>query len=198
MRRTFHIPPRFSPTRSLLGLGVRLLVKDRRQAEGVYLIAFWSLVLLVILAQFVTWTWVEPAIEADAGGPVAVRFFAAQVAGILCVLAVCGVGFASAVRVAVGDTCLTLRQGRRTRKVALEAIEGCVTVSALQFHRDYRPYEAVDAFISRITQEVVVLETAQVQIAIGLRSEDHKTFAALMEEVTVRHHPAPLPAVEAA
>ena len=188
MRRTYYVPPRFSPPHSLLGLALRRIVRDRRQAEGIYLVVFPSLILLVILAQFVAWTWVEPIIVADGEGPAATQFFVAQVAGVLLVLLTCGVGFVPAVRVTIEGARLVVRQGVRMRTVAFEAIREHSVVTALRFHREFRPYEAVEAFTSRMTPEVFILDTPQSQVAIGLMAKDRDNFVAVLEAAIVACH----------
>ena len=178
MGRAFYVPPRLSPSRSLLGLGIRCLVQDRWQAESVYLVVFPLIVLLVILAQFIAWTWLEPAAVA------ATRFFWAQVLAILAVALLGAVGFKPPVRIFVHDSGLVLRQGKRLRTLSHDAIRSFAVITALAYHREYRRQRAVVPFISRLTPEVVIIVAAQTKLAVGLMPSDQAVFTQCLERAT--------------
>ena len=161
---------------------LRQWIPDRQQAEAVYLVVFPSLTLLLVLAQYVVWTWVDPVMEADVTRPATLRFLAAQVLGAATLLLLGVVGFVPAVRVTVQDSRIVLHQGRRSCAVSLDQIRSYVIVAADRYHREYRPYEAIDAYISRMPSEIIMLDTAQAQIAIGLRSTDRLSLAAWMDD----------------
>jgi len=158
------------------------LVHDRRQAEGVYLVVCAALVLIFVLAQFLAWTWLEPVIAGDSTGSVAIRFFWTQVVSLVTLVALCAVGWVSPVRVTMGFQQLHLRRGKRTYTVSYEAIENYKLVSARSYHLDYRPYEDVISFVSRLTPQVVVLDTAGKQIALGLPAHDMQTLIQILDD----------------
>ena len=179
LRRTFTVPARFSPTRSLLGLLLRGLMADRRQAEATYLIVFPTLILLVILAGILLWPWVAPDVMNNPSSPTAIRLFTVQVAGLLSVLVLCGVGIAPPVRVKATASHLVVCQGRRQRSIPLHRIQKCEVVTAEDYHRQVRPRTVLDPYISRLTPQVVVIQAAQSYVAIGLGAEDCASLVAL-------------------
>ncbi len=182
LAHSWQVRPRFSCTHSLLGLLIRRLVKDVRLAEAVVLVVLPSLILVIILLQFLAWTWLAPVIEADVSGPVAARFFEAQIWGAAVFLLTCIAGWVPGVRVQLRGECLEVRQGRRARSLHLSLIVHSVTVTMLQWHREYRPYEEVEAYVSRLTSRVLMLDTNEVQIAIGLHRSDCDELAKLLSE----------------
>ena len=113
--------------------------------------------------------------------PATLRFLAVQALGAVTLLLLGVVGFVPAVRVTVQDSRIVLHQGRRSCAVSLDQIRSYVIVAADRYHREYRPYEAIDAYISRMPSEIIMLDTAQAQIAIGLRSTDRLSLAAWMD-----------------
>ena len=149
-----------------------------------YLVVCSSLVLIFILIQFLLWTWVEASVSADPTGPVAPRFFGAQVIGTLLLILVCGVGWKPSVRVEMAEKYFEVRQGNRTARVEYERIHAFRMVSALDYHRDYRPYADVTSFVCRVTPEVIIVETTGYMIALGLSAEDSDSFSCALDKVS--------------
>ncbi len=182
LHRTFHVPPRFHPAYSLLGRGLHRLVGDARRAEALFLIALSMLALGLLLAQFFAWMGLQEAIQAEPLGPVAVAFWLGQIGAVaLCVLT-CVIGFAPGITVTLTPTHLHVRQGRHERALPYEAITATESVSALAYHRHYRPYAATQAFVNRMTPQVLLVHTPEAPIALGLPPEDHDTVRHLLDE----------------
>lgn len=192
MHHTIRVSPRFSPPYSLLGVLLRRIIADRRQAEGAYLLIIPSLILLVLLGSIMAWPYVAADILADARGATAVRYFTVQASCALVVLVLGGVGFAPAVHVKVNDHTLTVRQGSRRRSLPLSVIQDWAVVTSLDFHRQYRYLLNVEAYIGRMTSQVMVLRSGASQVAIGLREEDCETLGAAFSAVLA---PRPVAAV---
>ena len=172
MHPTFYVPPRFSPLHSLLGQAIRWLVRDQRQAGGVYLIVVSSLILLGILGQFVSWTWMAPQLATEADARIASRFFWVQLSALALFLAMALLGVAPAVRVVLREHGIEIRQGSRRCHVLYDTVQRCEAVDALHFHRIYRPYECVQPFISRATPQILLLDTGSSIVGVGLESKD--------------------------
>ena len=183
MRRTWTVPPRFSPLRSLLGLAICRLVKEKRQAEGTFLIVLPSLVLLVVLAQFIAWTWIEPTISEAGSNAEAARFFLAQAIGALALLLLCAVGFTPGIRVSVTESSLTAQQGRRTCTVAFADIRDVRVVTGLHYHRVVRLQRSTEEYRSRLTPDVLLVETASRVLALALRPPGVQDLDKHLQEV---------------
>ena len=182
MHRTFHVPPRFHPAYSLLGRGLHRLVGDAQRAEAFFLVALSMLALGLLLAQYFAWMVLKPVILAAPAGPVAMAFWLGQVSTVALSLSTCVVGFAPALAVTLTPTHLHLRQGRHERVLPYDAIIATESISALTYHRHYRPYAATQAFVNRMTPEVLLLHTPEAPVALGLLPEDHDTVLHLLED----------------
>lgn len=182
LHRTFYVPPRFHPAYSLLGRGLRRLVGDARRAEALFLIALSMLALGLLLGQFFAWMWLKTAILATPLGPVAMAFWLGQIGAVAVCLLTCVVGFVPAITITVNPTHLHLRQGRHECTLPYGAITSTESVSALTYYRHYRPYAATQAFVNRMTPQVLLLHTPEAPIALSLLPEDHDTVLHLLDE----------------
>ena len=152
---------------------------DARRAEALFLVALSMIALGLLLAQFLAWMWFQPAILADPTGPTAIAFWFSQVGALLLCLFTCVVGFTPAVVIVVRPTMLHLRRGTRERTLRYDEITSVESISALRYYRHYGRYAATDAFVNRLTPEVLLLHTLDGPVALGLPPEHHDA---------VRHH----------
>jgi len=152
---------------------------DARRAEALFLVALSMIALGLLLAQFLAWMWFQPAILADPTGPTAIAFWLSQVGALMLCLFTCVVGFTPAVVITMTPTALHLRRGRRERTLRYDEITSVESISALRYYRHYGRYAATDAFVNRLTPEVLLLHTLDGPVALGLPPEHHDA---------VRHH----------
>lgn len=191
MRRTFYVPRRFHPAYSLLGRWLQRRVGDVRQAEAFFLIILALLLLALLLAQYVAWVLLKPAILAAPTGTVALAFWGVQAGTFTGGLLACAVGFRPAVSVTVTASGLCLEQGRRMLTLALEEVEATTPISALRFHRHYARYAATHVFANRVTPEALLLQTAFGPVAVGLLPADHAALQTLLEARLALAFPLP-------
>ena len=158
---------------------MRRRLGDARRAEALFLVALSMIALGLLLAQFIAWLWLQPVILAAPTGPVAMAFWVSQVGALMLALLTCVVGFAPAVVVSVGPLGLHLRRGRHERTLRYTEITSVESISARRYYRHYGRYAATDAFINRLTPEVLLLHTLHGPVALGLPPDDHDA---------VRHH----------
>ncbi len=168
-----RLPPRFHPAHSLLGGGIRRFVRDPRQAEALFLLSLSAIALALILTNFLAWTWLRPAVLGDPRSSITLVFWTGQITGVLLFVLTCVVGFAPAAVIKPGDTHLILRQGRRTAALPYASITQVVSVSALCYYRQYRPYAATQSFLNRVTPDVMIVWADGVPYAIGLPPKHH-------------------------
>lgn len=193
MNRTFYVPRRFHPAYSLLGRWLQRRLGDARRAEAVYLILLTGLLLALLLGNYLAWAVLEPAVTAAPTGPTAVAFWAAQIAGLgLCML-LGFVGYRPRVAVTVQDHALHLEQGARSLVLPFHTVTAVRTVSAGCFHRHYARYAATQVFVSRLPDEVLLFETGEAPVIVGLPPEDRATLLHLLE-----NHLAPVLDVQTA
>lgn len=130
------------------------------------------LILLLVVAQYLAWVFVQAEVQADPTGPVALLFWGGQVASFGLCLLVGMVGFQPAITVSLVEDRLHLQQGEVTQAVPLAAITEARLISARLFHRHYRRYAATQVFINRLGAEVLLLETAEAPLVLGLAAEE--------------------------
>ena len=152
---------------------------DARRAEALFLVTLSMLVLGLVLAQFLTWMWFQPPILADPAGPVAIAFWLSQVGGLMLCLFTCVVGFTPAVVITMTPTGLHLRRGAHERTLPYDEITSVESISARRYYQHYGRYAATDAFVNRLTPDVLLLHTLDGPVALGLPPEHHDA---------VRHH----------
>ena len=169
---TFCIPRRFHPGYSLLGRGLRRLVRDPLRAEAFFILALTGLALLWLLVQYAVWAFLQPAPSAPAG-PAALRFWAVQGGALLFLVLTCVVGVAPAavVTCAPGGR-LRLRQGRRRLALDNAEIKAIKKITPLRYHRHERRYAATQAFVGRLRHDLLLLRTARGPVVLGLAPQD--------------------------
>lgn len=177
-----HVPARFHPAYSLLGRWMQRRLGDARRAEALFLVALSMIVLGLVLAQFLAWLWLQSAILADPTGPVAMAFWLGQVGGLMLCLFTCVVGFTPAVGVTMAATGLCLRRGSRERILPYAEITSVESITALRYYRHYGRYAATDAFVNRLTPDVLLLHTPGGPVALGLPPKDHDALRRHLED----------------
>ena len=175
-----------------MGRGLRRFLGDARQAEAWFLITLSMLGLGLLLAQYFAWVWLQPAIQAAPGGPVAMAFWISQLSALVLGLGTCVVGFTPAITVTMTPEGLHLRRGRHERLLDYEAITSAESIPALLYHRHYGQYAATQAFVNRMTPRVLMLHTAEAPVALGLPPDDHDAVLHLLEEHLAPTFEAPI------
>ncbi len=74
---------------------------------------------------------------------------------------------------------LHLRRGTHELTLRYDEITSVESISARRYHRHYGCYAATDAFVNRLTPDVLLLHTPDGPVALGLPPEPHDA---------VRHH----------
>ena len=192
MHRTFHVSTRFHPGYSLLGRGLRRVIGDARRAEAFYLVTLSLLALGLLLAQYFTWLWLQPAIIADPLGPVAVGFWLGQVGTLTLSLFVCLFGFTPAIELTITPRAVQLHRGAQERVLPYATITSVESISALLYHRHYARYAATGAYINRMTPQILILHTPEAPFALGLPPEDHTTVLHLLQDQLAPTYEAPI------
>lgn len=150
------------------------------------------LALGLLLAQYFAWMWLQPTISADPLGSVAVGFWLGQVGALILSLFVCVFGFTPPIAVTLMPRQVHLRRGKQERVLPTDAITSVQSISALLYHRHYARYATTEAFINRMTPQVLILHTPDAPVALGLLPEDHKTALHLLEDQLAPTFEAPI------
>jgi len=151
-------------------------MRDPRQAETTFFLLLATLVLAIIVAQFFLWAFMEPTMQQDPRGQTAQLFWISQVCALLLFVLVAVIGFKPPITLSLTTTQLTLQQGKHVVHVPWSDIVHYSSVSALCYHRTYRPYGTTRHFVNRITPEILILSTCDQVFAAGLPPADHQAL----------------------
>ena len=152
-----------------------------------YLLVVTGLLLALLLGQFLAWALLQPTLTAAPTGTASLLFWLAQVGGGAVCILLCLVGFKPGLLVAISGDILHVEQGGRALELPLETVTAARTISALRFHQHYARYAATHVFVSRLPDEVLLLETTDAPVIIGLFPDDRTALLRMLED---RHIPA--------
>lgn len=160
---------------SVLGRLIKKRVKDVHYAEGIYIFSFATLLIGLIIFNYLGWALIQPALASANGEQVAVAFWIAQTALAALFVLFCVIGFKPATQITV-DTAsgLSIKQGKTQLNIRHSDIESVTSLSALRFHRHYRKYQNTRIFFGRLPRLVMLISTSEFPIVLGLSPEDHR------------------------
>jgi len=142
---SFHIPRRFSTTRSILGRSIRRRIGDPRQAASTFIVALVVLACFGAMLRILARVVLRDAIHADPTGNLAALFVAAQTAAVLVFLVVGFVGFTDPVVVELSDN-IRITRGTETLTIDRSAV-GVREISRDLYHAHYQRYSATRSFV---------------------------------------------------
>ncbi len=131
-----------------------------------YLLALTLLLFVLAMAQNVLWAATQ-ALSATSPSVGAVYWITQLLAAALC-FGGGVVGFRPAFTVRVDDAALIVEQSGSTRVVPLAHIERVTTIPLLTYHRHYRRYARTRAYIGAPEPRVVLVETCEAPLVLGL------------------------------
>ena len=169
---TYSARARWCPSRSLLGRFFLRGVDNRQQhAEAWYIIAISSIIVAVVIVQFISWSLL--AGEITANSTIANWYWSGQLA--ICGLIIIGgfLGYCPRLSVVVAENLFRVRQGKRSFEINLASLTGCRIVPALHYHRHWRRRGDVNNFMTHVPSDVLLIFYGQGCIAIGIDSDAH-------------------------
>ena len=157
---------------------MRAHVSDARKGEAIYLLALTLLLFLLAMVQNVMWAATQ---SMPAGSPsvVAVYWIGQLLAAALC-FGVGVVGFRPGVFVRFDESALVVEQAGSTWVVPHTHIERVTTIPMLTFHRHYRRYARTRAFIGAPESHVVLIETREAPLVLGLQAEAREVLVGML------------------
>ena len=160
---------RWCPSRSLLGHVLRLRVKNQKQAEAWYLITIFSVIILLIVMQFLSWSlWHE---EIASNHKIALWYWFGQLGAVGLVFFGGLIGYCPRVSIELAGSHLSVSQGQRSVKVNLDSLIDCKIVSALRYYRDWD--RRAERYMTHIPDDVLLVFTEREITAIGINPDAH-------------------------
>lgn len=166
---------------SLLGRWVRRKAGDPWQAQAYLILVSISLLVALVIANFIAWGIVGASITADPDGPTALAFWWSQVAAFGGWSVVTLVGWAPGVAVEVNEARLAVTQGEHTFTMPRWTVEHVEVISAKAYHRHYRRYAGTTSFVGALPPQLLLVESEAYCWVLGLAAADlHAVQAALV------------------
>lgn len=173
MTRTFKSPRSYHPSHSLLGRAVRARVDDRLRGEALFVVAFTSLTLVLLMSHYLGWALLKPVLTANPS--LQALFWGGQVASVLALIGIGLVGARPAVRVRCRPEAVVLTQGNQSCTLPYASIDEIDCISARRYHRHYRRYAATQIFVSALPDEVILLRTGDGPVIVALSDPEAQT-----------------------
>ncbi len=183
----FRIPGQFRPSNSVLGLLIFHLVEDRLRAASLYIVAASALVLVVVLGSLVAWSLL---VDPSGGLSNKTAYWNWQLGALGFLIVFVGVGFKRGCVVTWSGQELRIRTGRIEQIFPIQSIHRATRISLLEYYRNTHPYGIVTPCINRNVPFILVLETSDRIIAVGLDVSDSQNLLALIE-ATLRDETIP-------
>lgn len=179
MSRTFTIPRRFHAGHSLLGRLISRRISDTHYAEGVFILAFSILFIALVIANYLGWALLQPYMAEESNQ---LLFWAGQLSlGFLFTLFCC-VGFKPKVEITYEErNGLTIKQGSESTFIAQEHIRNVSQISALRFHQHHRKYLVTRAFVGKLPDTLLLINTSTGPYIIGLIEPDQSELMGLLQ-----------------
>jgi hypothetical protein len=174
LTRTFRSTRTFSPSHSLLGRFIRYVIGDRLRGEALFILTITTLLMGVLIAHYLGWALLQPAMDASNPETWELRFWFAQIGSVLVLGLLGGLGWRPSVEATIDTDAGTLHlsQGTASAHVELADIEDVSIVSARLYHLHYRHYANTTPFIGEMTDEIIIIRSADGPLAVALGDED--------------------------
>ena len=174
--RHVSVPKKLNANYSILGRIIRRSVQDTHYAEGILILTIALLCISIVVAFYIAWAFVQPFVEADATGQTAVYYFLAQIASFILLFTAAFLGFKPKLEITIEPHCLHIKQGDHRLLLLNSEIQSTQVISALQYHQHYRKYSSTKAFYNRLSDHLLLLETENGPIILGVSEEDQATL----------------------
>ncbi|MDE2825696.1 MAG: hypothetical protein OXL40_00115 [Bacteroidota bacterium] len=169
---TYSARARWCPSRSLLGrFFLRGVDNRQQQAEAWYIIAISSIIVAVVIVQFISWSLLAGEIAANSR--IAMWYWIGQLALGSLILIGGFLGYCPPVNVGVTENLFRVHQGKRSIEFNLASLTGCRIVPALHYYRHWRRRGDVEHFMTHVPSDVLLIFYGQGCIAIGIDSDVH-------------------------
>lgn len=155
-------------------------VENRRQAEAWYIIAISSIIVAVVMVQFISWSLLAGEIAANS--VMAIWYWSGQLAIGSLILIGGFLGYCPRVSVAVTENLFRVHQGKRSFEINLASLTGCRIVPALHYYRHWRRRGNVAHFMTHVPSDVLLIFYGQDCIAIGIDSDAHSDLLAALNK----------------
>lgn len=166
----------YSPLARMIGRRVG----DARRAENLFILAAVGLFLGLMLANQIVWAFIREEALARPEGPLALGFWAAQLGALFLYAFGCVIGFKPEMVLTWTPEGLRIDSQGSGRFVAADLIRSVQPISPQVYHRHFRRYAATEIVVNRLPEELLLVDTVEGPIVIGLEADDRLLLQKLM------------------
>lgn len=170
------VPRQLNANYSLLGRLIRRSVKDLHYAEGILILTIALISIGMVVSFYVAWAFIEPLLATDATGQLAESYALAQFGSVVFLILVAFIGFKPTLEITVEDYCIHINQGSQRLLLLTSEVLQAEIITATQFHQHYRKYINTRAFYNRLNDQLLLLETENGPVILGVSEEDQATL----------------------
>ena len=139
MSHSYSVKSRFHIGYSLLGRQIRRRQTDAHYAEGIFIIAFSILTVVMVVFNFLGWGFIQPFLSGPYAETITLSFWIGQVLSGLLFFSLCMLGFKPAISVTVQENkLLTIKQGKQFLQIPLDSIQSTTQISLPQVRKNTR------------------------------------------------------------
>ena len=171
--RHVTVPKRLDANYSLLGRLIRRSVNDYHYAEGILILSIAMISIVMVVLFYVAWAFVEPALATDSTGQLAEYYAMAQFGSAVFLVLIAFIGFKPKLEITIEDYCIHIKHGSQKLVLLTSEVLQTEIISASQFHKHYRKYVNTRAFYNRLNDHLLLLDTTNGPVILGL-SEEHQ------------------------
>ena len=146
-----------------------------------YIVAAFLLGLAITLAQTVIWTIYSPA---SVGLTVTVI---AQAGAAVVFFSTCLLGRQPRIDVVLEESTLEVSSAGGAFRIPLDSVTRVQRIDAQLYHRHYRRYERVLTFVNRIPDQLLLIETVERPVVLGLSESGLQRLERVLAGVSDRH-----------
>jgi hypothetical protein len=134
--------------------------------EAVYLLSLTLLLVLLGMTQNITWALLQPAMAA--GESIDIIYWIAQLFAAAMCFGIGIFGFQPGFSIRIDEMGLGVEQAGRSWIIPHPHIERVVMIPTIVYHRHYRRYARTLAFMGAKESHVVLVETREAPLVLGL------------------------------
>ena len=170
MTERFHIPGRFTPTRSLLARLVAGRIADRERRRTLFYVWAVGVSTLWLVGVFLGWAWLH--LEGDPSPAALQAYGALQALGLLGLALAVWMGHAPAVRIEVREATLLVTERQQEHRLRLEDVSEVIRIPADVYQRHYRRFAGAQAWIRAPRKTLVLLRSEHGAFVLGVREAE--------------------------
>jgi hypothetical protein len=171
VERRYIIPSRIHPAFSLIGRRIGKRCGDSLQAESLHIAATVLVGVVLVLAQALSWTIFPHALSQD---------LSFLVGAFVVFVALFLAGRQPEISVEMHSDALVVKTKPSGIRIPLGGIDKTSIIAGQLYYRHYRRFARTRAYVNRIPATVLLIETAEGPVVLGISESDQQELIDLL------------------